>query len=68
MLPNNNRNTLKVHTIIVWDTTPSSQFGEYQTSMKMEAVNPYDKFVQTHQTTRCQYPKVTTLIFTAVET
>jgi len=57
MLPNNNRNTFKVHPIIVWDTTPSSQVGEYQTSMKMEAVYPFDKFVQNHQTIRCQYPK-----------
>lgn len=57
MLPNNNRNTFTVHTTIVRDTTPSSKVGEYQTSMKTEAVYPYDKFVQTHQTTRCQYPK-----------
>lgn len=55
MLPSNNINTFKVHTIIAWDSTPSSQVGKYQTSKKMEAV--YDKFVQTHQTTRCQHPK-----------
>jgi hypothetical protein len=57
MLHNSKINIFKIHTAILWGMTQFSQAGAYQSVTKMEAAYAYNKFIQTHQTARCQYPE-----------